>query len=107
MANVNTPQQTMTSEVELSVAELIEWHGWSPAPRQFIEELGETVTLRPLIRRHGEMVVGINKWLHDQLALANKAALEDANCLVVEHNAVLTGSDIADAETITQRWTIL
>jgi hypothetical protein len=39
-------------------------------------------------------MVTLHNWLHNQLATANAAALEDANSLVVERNAVLGGLDL-------------
>jgi hypothetical protein len=107
MANVNTPQQTMTSEVELSVVELTEWDRWSSSSRRYLESLGEVVTLRPLIKHHGHLIVEINNWLHDALAIANRDSLAEVNRLVVERNAVLTGSDFAQAEGLTQHWSDL
>jgi hypothetical protein len=104
---LNTPEQTMTSEVELNVAELLEWDKWSSQSRQYLQSLDEVVVLRPLIRRHGQLVVGINGWLHDELGHANEEALTEVNRLVVERNALVMGSDIATAEEQTKKWSDL
>jgi hypothetical protein len=105
--DVNTPEQQFTSEVELSVAELLAWHGWSSSSRRFLKGQGEAVVLRPVIRLHGELVVAINTWLHDELARVNKEALAEVNRLVVERNAVLSGIDAEQAERLTWEWTKL
>jgi hypothetical protein len=105
MTNVNTPDQQITSEVQLSVAELTSWDGWSSSSRRFLKGQGETIVLRHLIRRHGGLVIAINTWLHDTLAVANARALAEVNRLVVERNAVLSGTDAEHAERLTREWT--
>jgi hypothetical protein len=91
----------MSSEVELGVAGLSRWSGWSPTSRAFLEEQGDTVVLRTVIRRHGELVATFNAWLYNALAEANAPALAEANLLVAERNAVLLGIK----QDVAQRWT--
>jgi hypothetical protein len=105
VVNVNAPDQAMTSEVQLSVSELLESDGWTAPSRGFLEAQGDVVTLRPLVRKHGRLTLEINMWLHDALASANAEALADANRLVIERNAILTGADLSDAERLTRQWT--
>jgi hypothetical protein len=107
LSNVNTPGQQMECEVELSVAELAASDGWSPSSRAYLLAQDKAVALRPVIRRHGEFAAAINSWLHDALAKANEQALADVNRLVVERNAILSGTDAATAARLTQHWTRL
>jgi hypothetical protein len=93
MNNVNTAAAEMTSEVELSVDTLQRWDGWTASSRSFLKTSVDAVQLRPVVRRHGELVYELNAWLLNALAEANEPALADANELVVERNAVLSGGD--------------
>ncbi len=102
MFNVNSPDSKFESEVELSVAELSEWDGWSSASRGFLRAQGEVVVLRPIIREHGELVFALNLWLHGALSEENAQALEEANSLVVERNAILVGSSFDEAKALTE-----
>lgn len=99
MTNVNKPAQKMKSEVQLNVVELLEWDGWSLAARTYLCALGkgEAVTLRPVIKLHAELVLGLNVWLLRELANANRAAIDEVNELVIARNAILTGGDIEAA----------
>jgi hypothetical protein len=107
MTDLNTPGQTITAEVELSVADLNAWDGWTAPARAFLDLQGEAVVLRPVVRRHGELVAALNAWLYNSLAKANVGALAEVNQLAVERNAVLTGTDLAEAERLTAEWTRL
>jgi extradiol dioxygenase family protein len=93
MTNVNTPEQKMVSEVQLSVPQLLEWDGWRASAKTFIEAQGDAVAVRPVVRKHGELVFGLNMWLHNQLAKANDAALDEVNELIVDANTILTQGD--------------
>jgi hypothetical protein len=107
MTNWNTPERQMTSEVELSVAELTAWDGWSSRSRAFLQTQGRAVVLRPVIQRHGEVVSAINSWLLIMLEKANESALEEVNQLIVERNAIVFGTDTATGEFLTQQRTRL
>jgi hypothetical protein len=99
------PNVIATSEIQLSVRELALWEGWSASTRTFIESHGEALTLRPVIRRHSELVVELNLWLYGQLADANADALAAVNELVVQRNAILGGLDAEEARRVTEEWT--
>lgn len=94
-----------TGEMRLSVRQLTAWDGWSAPTRRFIESHGEALALRPVVKAHGDLVVGLNLWLYEQLADANAPALAQVNELVVERNAILGGTDIEEARRITAEWT--
>jgi hypothetical protein len=83
-----------TSEVELGVAQLRGWDGWSESSLAFLENQGEAVVLRPTIRRHGQLVLGLNSWLLDALMAANQLAREEVNDLVAKRNAILAGQEV-------------
>ena len=99
------PNVIATSEIQLSVSELAQWEGWSASTRAFIESHGEALALRPIIRRHSELVVDLNLWLYGQLADANADALAEVNELVVQRNAILGGLDMEEARSVTEEWT--
>jgi hypothetical protein len=96
--NVNTPQQAMKSEVELRVAQLLEWDGWSPAALNYLSRQGEAIILRPVVRMHGQLVSDLNTWLHNALSKAIEGTLHEVNKLVIARNAVLTGGDFDAAD---------
>jgi hypothetical protein len=100
MTNVNKSDQKMESEVELNVAELLEWDDWPPAERAYLEGLGDAVTIRPVVKRHAELLLDLNAWLLNELSNANAQALDEVNALVVARNAILTGGDLAEARRI-------
>ncbi|MEW6477167.1 MAG: hypothetical protein AB1679_33345 [Actinomycetota bacterium] len=104
-AHVNTPQQTMRSEVSLSVSQLLEWDRWPGPAKDFLAEQADDLELRPVIRLHGDLTYKLNVWLHTALVAANGPALEDVNRLVEEANAALMGCDIETARQRTAEWT--
>jgi uncharacterized protein YbgA (DUF1722 family) len=100
--NANQPDQKIESEVELNVAELLEWEKWSAADRAYLKGLGDAVTLRPVIKRHAELVLGLNAWLLSELASANASNLAEVNELVVARNAILTAGDLEAARRMSE-----
>lgn len=103
MTGVNTPEQAMESEVQLNTVDLLAWDGWRSASRTYLESLEEVVVLRPVVRRHAELMIELNVWLLHALAKANEPALEEVNALVVARNAILTCGDLEAAEELTRR----
>lgn len=99
------PGVLATSEIKLSVRELLGWDGWPASTRRFIESHGDALTLRPVIHSHGELAVALNIWLYEQLADANASALDEVNELQVERNAILGGTALEEARRITEAWT--
>jgi hypothetical protein len=99
------PGVVATSEIKLSVRELTEWDGWTAPARRFIDSHDEALPLRPVVEAHAGLVIELNLWLYEQLVAANASALDDANLLVVERNAVLGGTDIEEARRVTEEWT--
>jgi hypothetical protein len=103
--NVNTPGQSMASEVQLSVAELLDWKGWSMGSRTYVKGQGDGVVLRAVVRLHGELIASFNVWLHTQLVTENAGGIEELNRLVVARNAELIGGDVELAKRVTDEWT--
>jgi hypothetical protein len=101
IVDVNKPTQAMTSEVELSVGELLESDKWTAQSRAFIEGYESGLPLRSVIATHFDLVYEFNAWLHD--ALIATVDLVELNELVVERNAILTG-DIESARRLTEEW---
>ena len=93
MTNVNTPQATMMSELELGVPDLLEWDGWTAPSRKYLESSAPSLQLRPVVKRHGDSMLRLNAWLHHELAKANESALEEVNELIIDQNTLLSGGD--------------
>jgi hypothetical protein len=106
MTNVNKPDQKMESEVQLNVVELLEWEGWSSAAEAYLRGLGEgeAVSLRPVMRLHADLVLGLNVWLLRELGEANAGSLDEVNELVVAGNAILAGGDMEEARRMAHRY---
>jgi hypothetical protein len=97
----------IVGELELSGPNLLAWSGWKSPARKFIKTQDDSFALRPIVHRHGALMVTLHNWLHNELATANTAALADANRLVVERNAILGGLDLARAKRATDAITNL
>lgn len=91
ITNVNKPDQTMESEIELSVPDLLAWDKWSASSRTFLLENGNMITLREIVLRHYQLVYALNAWLVDSMARANEEALVEVNRLIQRRNAVSSG----------------
>jgi hypothetical protein len=78
-----------SSEVELSTADLLSGDQWTAQAKEFIEKSGESLQLRPVVRRHYELVFGLNSWFVDGSQESNREALNEVNELVVAANAAL------------------
>ena len=102
---INTPEQTFQSEIRLPVDLLVEWNGWKAASRRFQDQVGEVVVLQPVVRKHGELVFDLNRWLHDELSAENALPLEDVNRLVTELNAVMLDVPLEEAQDFTSHLT--
>jgi hypothetical protein len=101
MTNVNKPDQQFESEVLLSASDLLDWDGWTARSSMFLASAGD-VELRPVVRKHGEMVSALNIWLF--ASLIDAIDLAAINELVVERNAILTGVDVEAARRWTDEW---
>ncbi|MGC2374671.1 MAG: hypothetical protein WA484_12430 [Solirubrobacteraceae bacterium] len=101
------PDGPATGEIELSATNLLGWSGWKAPARAFIKSQPESFALRPIALQHGQLMVRLHNWLHNELAEANAADLEDANRLVVERNAILGGMDPEAAKRLTEAITKL
>jgi hypothetical protein len=101
------PKGPATGEIELSATNLLGWSGWKAPARAFIKSQPESFALRPIALRHGQLMVRLHNQLHNELAKANTADLEDANRLVVERNAILGGMDPEAAKRLTEAITKL
>jgi hypothetical protein len=102
MTNVNKPDQRMESEVQLTVPELLEWDRWSRVSRTYLEGSGDAVAIRPVVKKHAELVLDLNEWLLKELSNANASAMDEVNELIVARNAILTGGDLQEARRISR-----
>jgi len=105
ITNMNTSEQSFTSEVELSCVELSAWDKWSPQSKKFLREAGPAIQLRPIVRKHGELIQNLNTWVIEQLQVQNDPLLDEANRLVAARNSILAGTDHETASRITQERT--
>lgn len=103
VTGVNTPEQEVESEVLLNVPQLFEWDGWSAPARVYLDGQHDALSLRPIVKKHGEMVLELNAWLLSELAKTNKDSLDEVNTLIVARNAVLTGGDPENGEEAVAR----
>ena len=101
----NQPNMTMETFIEFGVPPLLEWEKWSNASKKFLHAQGEAVNLRPVVARHGELILRFNTIFFNNLELANAEHLEGLNELVAERNSILTGASMEDARRLTDAWT--
>jgi len=99
----NSPDASWESEVELGRDRLLRWDGWKAAARAYLVQQDEAIKLRPLVKKHAELVYQANAWLLRTLADDNAPALVDANRLVVEVNQAMFGCTYEEAEAFTNR----
>ncbi len=97
----------ITGEIELSRTDLLTWEKWSSAARAFIRDQPEQIPLGPIVQHHAKLMIELHNWIHHQLAIANRVALEDTNRLVDERNAILAGGDLASAQRMSAAMTKL
>jgi hypothetical protein len=91
MGRIGTALRMTKSEVELGVWQLLKWEKWKPLAREFLKAQGNVLILRPVIKKHGQLMIGLNGWLHNELAKANKQALIEVNKLVDARNSIQRG----------------
>jgi hypothetical protein len=92
-----TPAGVESSEAELSVSDLLDSDRWNVQMRDFISSHGKRMAIRPVVRRHRDLVFALSSWLIEKLQIANRSALEEANELVVAVNAAMMGVDLDTA----------
>jgi hypothetical protein len=69
--------EAFTSKVHLDRDDLLEWSGWSPEVRAFLEEGEEDVVLDELVTEYRAAVVGFHTWFGAAVRGRNAEALED------------------------------
>ncbi len=95
----------MIREVQLSTEELKGWDGWTAPARSYLEAQGDSLSLRPLIREHGERVVRLNSWFHDEMAASIASGVQEMNEIIAEYNAAMTGGTLEQGREMSRRWT--
>ncbi len=98
---ITIENDAVAGRIDLSVAELLEADCWSATSKTFIRGHDEALPIRPVVACHGELVVNLTNWLHNELAGANASALAEVNELVVERNALLGATPLDQARTLT------
>lgn len=102
IGNPNQEDATWESEVELSLGELLSWDGWKAPARSFLEAK-ETLPLRPLVRKHADVVWEANAWLLTALRDEAMQSKEEVDRLIIEVNASMMGLSYEEAEAFTLR----
>jgi hypothetical protein len=69
--------EAFTSKVHLDRDDLLEWDGWSPEIRAFLEGDEEDVELDELVTEYRGAVVGFHTWFGSAVRARNAEALED------------------------------
>lgn len=87
----NQPGMAMESFIELSVTSLLQWTKWTNRSKAFLVAQGDAVNLRPVVARHGELVLAFNTVFFNDLEAANAQHLGSLNELIAERTALLTG----------------
>jgi hypothetical protein len=95
----------LESEVQLDVVTLRDWDRWSNVSQHFLAQSVDLIPLRPLIRKHGELVGELNVWLHNALTALNAPRLSEVNQLVLARNTILVGGDPELGKRITAETT--
>ena len=95
----------MESFIELSIPSLLEWKKWTSTSKAFLAAQGDAVNLRPVVAKHGELILTFNTVFFNDLEAANATHLDGLNELVTERNALLAGIPIEDARRVTESWT--
>jgi hypothetical protein len=73
----HAPGQAFESKIHLDSDDLLEWDGWSPAVRAFLQEGEEPVELDELVAEYREAVVSFHTWFGDAVRQRNAPILQD------------------------------
>lgn len=80
----------MSSELELDVAQLLEFD-WKAPARATLERHLDGLPLRPIVQRHGEVITELNSWLLAQFESLHGRDIAEVNILIGQYNSILSG----------------
>ncbi|WP_217924559.1 hypothetical protein [Miltoncostaea oceani] len=80
-------------DFRVPVSALRLWSGWSASSRSLLAEREGGLSLEPLLRRHGAIVLDLNSWLIDRLLADGEAGRAVVNELITRQEMLITGLD--------------
>jgi hypothetical protein len=104
MDNLNTPEQSFKSEIQLEVSSLRREFKWTGGADTFLGKK-DSVELRPVIDTYTSRLVALYRWLIQQLIADAEPLRAEHEELVIAANAALTGADRETARSMTDEIT--
>jgi hypothetical protein len=74
----------LTTGIHIRTSSLLEWDGWSPPARAFIESSGEFVDIRSFAETYTDKIVSFQEWLQGELNQVHSADMEELRALQAE-----------------------
>src|SRR5579859_5255115 len=76
------------ASVRLTTATLLEWDGWGTTARTYLEEVGESIELRPLTVHYVEQAVALHRATIRSIQTHEKDVLDPWQAMADEHDAL-------------------
>jgi hypothetical protein len=89
--SMNNEEQSFTSEVQLSTAELRAWDKWSAAAREYLDANSDHINLQAAITGHAAIFDRTWTWLFAQYQGIHRTDMAASNELILEYNWYLSG----------------
>jgi hypothetical protein len=74
----------LTTGIHIRASKLLEWDGWTPPARAFIEASGEFVDIRTFAREYTDKIVAFQDWLQGELNQLHAGDLKQLRALQIE-----------------------
>lgn len=87
--HIEGDEQRTDFAVTVDSRDLLGWSGWSAGSRRFIEANADGVELDGVLKRHGDLMIDLNTWVHDQMQLEFEPMRKELNALIRQYNAAL------------------
>jgi hypothetical protein len=104
MDGVNTSDRSFKSEIRLDVGELERGSRWEGEAQSFLAHR-EWVELRPVVNVYTSKLTVLYRWFIQQLIEEAEPLRGEHDQLIVEFNALLTGTDLESARALTDETT--
>lgn len=89
--HVDNIAATERSVVGLARSALLEWDGWGPRARAYIDSAGDCVTLIHAVDEYASLVRALYDWIFQQVHALHAGDLEASDKLRMEYNDLLRG----------------
>jgi hypothetical protein len=88
-------------EILLDSAALLEWDGWGPVGRAYVQGHPDGIPLATAVEEYRTAMLGLNDWVNNQYEALHRDAIDGANDLVRRINLTMTSglSDGRDSES--------